>query len=143
MALSARPMSAPSGPNIASAHMPAGGRNVASATYGAIEEIAPKAEVYADPNYNFQGFTQWGQPSQPELPKPPSNPTSNFDTNSTTFLHLLTQHQRDTSPGELGNEKQQPGYHMVVDKVAKTYEGVAHVISNPPHHLGSKYSATL
>ena len=143
MALSARPLSAPSGPNVASAHMPAGGRNVASATYGQVDEIAPKAEVYADPNYNFQGFADWGQFQRPELPQPPSNPTSNFDTNSTTFLHLLTQHQRDTTPGELGSESQQPGYHMVVDKVAKAYESVAHTISNPPRQLGTKFSATL
>lgn len=54
MALAARATGVPSGPNVSSAHMPSGGRNVASMAIGAVDELAPKAEVLADPNYNFQ-----------------------------------------------------------------------------------------
>ena len=105
MALSARPLSAPSGPNVSSAHMPAGGRNVASVTYAQIDEISPKAEVFADPNYNFQGFTEWMQNRRPEPPQLPANTSSNFETSSTTFLHLLSQQQRDSDLSTPGGPK--------------------------------------
>ncbi|MCW8915975.1 MAG: hypothetical protein OQK24_08995 [Magnetovibrio sp.] len=128
---------------MASAHLSAGGRNVASATYGPVDEISPKAEVFADPQYNFQGFTEWGPSQRPDVAKPPSNPSSNFQTNSTTFLHLLTQHQRDVDPTAVNGVHEGPGFHMALNKAVSAYETIAEVISNPRRKLGGSYSATL
>jgi len=143
MALSARPVSAPSGPNVSSAHMPAGGRNVASAAFSAIEELGGSAEVLADPNFNFQGFTEWTQERQPGQQRPPRNPSSNFDTNSTTFLHLLGQHQRDIDPNTPGAVTEGPTFHAVLSKAILAYESTAEVIGNAPQHLGASISVSL
>lgn len=142
MALSARPIGVPSGPNVASGHMPAGGRNVTSATYAPIEEINTKVDVFADPNYNFQGFTQWMKERRPEVPQPPSNPSNNFDTTSTTFLHLLVQQQRDADPNTVGKTKDGPGFQAVLNKAIRAYETTAEVIGNAPPHLGASFSAS-
>jgi len=143
MALSARPLGAPSGPNVSSAHMPAGGRNVASVAFSQIEEISPKAEVFADPNYNFQGFADWMQNRQPQTPQPPSNPSGNFDTTSTTFLHLLSQQQRDADYTTPGGVTDGPGLQRILSKAIRAYEGTAEVIGGAPHKLGTSVSVSF
>ncbi|HEY9079955.1 hypothetical protein [Magnetovibrio sp.] len=143
MALSARPLSAPSGPNVSSAHMPAGGRNVASVTYAQIDEISPKAEVFADPNYNFQGFTEWMQNRRPEPPRLPASTASNFETSSTTFLHLLSQQQRDSDLNAPGGIKDGPGLQRIVNKAIRAYEGTADVIGGAMHKRGASISFSL
>jgi len=143
MALSARPIGAPSGPNVSSAHMPAGGRNVASVTYAQVDEISPKAEVFADPNYNFQGFADWAKSRKPEAPPLPANPSSNFDTTSTTFLHLLTQQQRDADFNTPGGLSDGPGLQRIVDRAIRAYEATASTIGGTTPKLGSSVSFSL
>ena len=143
MALSARPIGAPSGPNVSSAHMPAGGRNVASVTFSQVDELSPKAEVFADPNYSFQGFSDWAQSRQPESPTLPPNPSSNFDTTSTTFLHLLSQQQRDADLNAPGGLSDGPGLQRIVDKAIRAYEGTASAISGSAPKLGASISFSL
>ena len=142
MALSARAVGVPSGPNISSGHMPTGGRNIASSSFIPVEEVSSKTALLADPNYNFQGFTKWMKERQPETPQPPSNSSSNFDTTSTTFLHLLIQEQLDADPNTAGNAKGGASFQAVLTRAIRTYETVAKVISNAPPHLGGKFSAS-
>lgn len=143
MALSARPVNAPSGPNVSSAHMPSGGRNVASIAFSPVDEVTPKAEVLADPNFNFQGFTEWMQNRREETPPPPTNPSSNFDTNSTTFLHLLGQQQRDSDMHAVGGLKDGPVFQTVLNKAIRAYESTAEVIGSAPQHMGTSVSVSL
>jgi len=123
--------------------MPSGGRNVASVAYSQVEEISGASALHTDANFNFQGFTDWMQSRQPEQPLPPANPTSNFDTNSTTFLHLLSQQQRDLSAGDQGDNKSAPGYHQRVTKAIRAYEDTAITIGGGLAHKGSSVSLTL
>jgi len=123
--------------------MPAGGRNVASVTYAQIDEISPKAEVFADPNYNFQGFAEWMESRKPEVPSLPSNPSSNFDTTSTTFLHLLSQQQRDADLGTPGGQSDGPHLQRILDKAIRAYEGTADTIGGSTPKLGSSLSVSL
>ena len=143
MALSARPIGAPSGPNVSSAHMPAGGRNVASVTFSQVDEISPKAEVFADPNYNFQGFADSAQRRQPQAPRLPANSSSNFDTTSTTFLHLLSQQQRDADFNAPGGLKDGPSFQRIVDKAIRASEGTAAVIGGTTQKRGASISFSL
>ena len=123
--------------------MPAGGRNVASVTFSQIEELSPKAEVFADPNYNFQGFAEWAKSRQPEAPALPPNPSSNFDTTSTTFLHLLSQQQRDADLNAPGGLNDGPGLQRIVNKAIRAYEGTASAISGSAPKLGASVSFSL
>ncbi len=147
MALPARPIASPATPNIASGHMPSGGRNVATSISAPVEELSPTAEIFADANFNFQGFTEWMQArrQQQTLPSPPQsppNPTSNFDTTSSMFLHLLHQHQGD-GDSAAGQAKGGPGFHQALGKAIRAYEGTAEVIGNAPKHLGTSVSFAL
>lgn len=142
MALSARPVGVPSGPNISSAHMPAGGRNVATTAFNPVEEIAAKAEVFADPNFSFQGFAQWMR-DQDQDHQPPRNPTGGFETNTTTFVHLLSQQQRDSDPAQPGNATSAKNFQMIVKKAVHAYETTAEVISGAPRSLGASVSYSL
>ncbi len=143
MALSARPIGVPSGPNVSSAHMPSGGRNIASMSFSPIEEIGAKAEVFADPNFSFDGFTSWSQNQGQQSQRPPSNPTSNFDVTSTTFVHLINQHQRDNDAQAPGAVKDGPGYQKFVSKAIQAYEGIANVIGNAPKTRGTSVSLSM
>jgi len=143
MALSARPIGVPTGPNVSSAHMPAGGRNVASMSFAPIEELGAKAEVFADPNFSFDGFTSWSKNQEQMGHRPPSNPTSNFDVSSTTFVHLLNQNQRDNDLQAPGAVKDGPGYHKFVTKAIRAYEGIADVIGNAPKTRGTALSVSM
>jgi len=142
MALSARPIGTSATPNIASAHMPAGGRNVATATFSPIEEIAAKAEVFADPNFNFQGFAKYMR-GQNEDRQPPRNQTSNFDTNSTTFVHLLSQQQRDVEIAKSSGGNSGVYSQIVLKKAVHAYETTAQTISGVPKSLGTSVSYSL
>jgi len=142
MALSARPVGMPSGPNVSSAHMPSGGRNIASSAFAQIEELSPKGEVFDDPNFSFQGFTNWADGQrQSRQPKPPTS--QNFDTTSTTFVHLLSQYQRDVDMNAPGKVKQGLGMQSLVDKAIRAYEGTAKTIGGAPNLLGGSVSLSL
>lgn len=142
MALSARPVGTPSGPNVSSAHMPSGGRNVASMAFSQIEELSPKGEVFDDPNFSFQGFTNWSDnQGQSRQPKPQSS--RNFDTTSTTFLHLLSQQQRDADLNAPGKAKQGPIIQRLVDKAVRAYEDTARTIGDAQYKLGASVSLSL
>lgn len=143
MALSARPVGVPSGPNVSSGHMPTGGRNIASVGFGPVDEINSRTGILADPNFSFQGFTEWMQQRRPEPPQQPSNPSSNFDTNSTTFLHLLVQQQRDDDPNALGAGKDGAGAQARLNKAIRAYESTADVIGGTLHKLGTSVSFSL
>jgi len=142
MALSARPVGMPSGPNVSSAHMPSGGRNVASMAFSQIEELSPKGEVFDDPNFSFQGFTNWSD-GQRESHQPEPHSSGNFDTTSTTFLHLLSQQQRDVDFNAPGKGNQGPGLQSMVDKAIRAYEGTARTIGDAPYKLGASVSLSL
>lgn len=143
MALSARPIGVPSGPNVSSAHMPSGGRNVASVGFAPIEELSSKAEVLSDPNFNFQGFTEWMQSRRQETPKRPPNTSSNFDITSTTFLHLLGQQRHDADPNATGGEASGAGLQTILNKAIHAYETTASVISGQPLRRGVNVSLAL
>lgn len=141
MALSARPIATGSTPNIASAHMPAGGRNIASVAFTPIDETSPKAGVHADPNFSFQGFTGWQERRQAKT-EPLRNVSGNFDTASSTFVALLNQEQ-------LSQDLSKPGaaskgaLQGVLSKAIRAYEGTALIIHGRTSPRGSSYSATL
>lgn len=140
MALTARAINVPTGPNVSSAHMPSGGRNVASIAFSPVEELSPKAEVFSDPNFSFQGFTEWMASRRPQTPDVPANTVSNFTTPSTTFLHLLSEQQHQADPSALGGGKDTGGRQMMLKKAIHSYEGIADVIANKPPHLGANLS---
>lgn len=143
MALSARPIGAPSGPNVSSAHMPSGGRNVASVAYSQIDELSAKAEVLSDPNFSFQGFTEWMNGRREQTPQPSANTAGGFDTPSTTFLHLLAQQQHDADPSALGGGYDGPGFLVSLSKAIHAYETTADVIGAAPPHRGASLSLAL
>lgn len=111
--------------------------------FAPIEEIGAKAEVFADPNFSFDGFTSWSNSQEQLGQRPPSNPTSNFDVTSTTFVHLLNQNQRDNDMQAPGAVKDGPGYHKFVAKAIRTYESVAEVIGHAPKTLGTSLSVSM
>ena len=144
MALAARATTAPSGPNIASAHMPSGGRNVASMAVGPVDELTPKAEVLPDPNYNFQGFSEWMQQRRrAPLPEPVRTPTpGTVDTPTSTFVSLLGQEQSDrekASPATIAKRS----FQGMLSKAIRAYEGTADTISGAPSPRGVNLSVSL
>jgi len=143
MALSARPIGMPSGPNVSSAHMPSGARNIASSAFSQIEELSAKAEVFDDPNFSFQGFTNWADGRDPQGRQARPNPTRNFELTSTTFLHLLSQQQRDADLNAPGRSNDGPIMQNLVNKAIRAYEGTANAIGGVPHKLGMSVSLSL
>jgi hypothetical protein len=123
--------------------MPSGGRNVASVGFAPIEELSSKAEVLSDPNFNFQGFTEWMQSRRQETPKRPPNTSSNFDITSTTFLHLLGQQRHDADPNATGGEASGAGLQTILNKAIHAYETTASVISGQPLRRGVNVSLAL
>ena len=83
------------------------------------------------------------QNRRPETQLAPSNPSSNFDTTSTTFLHLLSQQQRDTDLNAPGAVTDGPGFHSILAKAVRAYESTAEVLSGEPHRLGASVSIAL
>ncbi|MBF0247580.1 MAG: hypothetical protein HQL36_05845, partial [Alphaproteobacteria bacterium] len=143
MAFVVRPRG-PVGPNVASGHIPSGGRNIASVGYGPVDELYPANAMVPDPNFAFQGYSDWGQyrqgqqvQLQPPPPPPPANTVTDFTVNSNTFLSLMLQHQQqDLTVPENGMSRSAPGFRNRVNQAINTYEGVAHVISGEPPHRG-------
>ena len=141
MALSARPAATAATPNVASGHMPSGGRNVASATYAPIEELSANVHVQPDPNFNFQGFSD-GRGGRQHQQEPLRNYGGNLDTNSSTFVSLLDQAQPQDTGAE-ATKGLKGGFQSLLSRAIRAYEGTSAVIHGTVQPRGTSYSATL
>lgn len=142
MALTARPTNVSTAPNISSGHMPAGGRNVASIAFSQIEELSPKAGVQADPNFNFQGFSDMPQRQSAEAREPLLNTGGNINTPSSTFLSLLGQQQGEGDFSKPAGAAKR-AFQSVLSKAIRAYEGTAQVISGQAKPRGASFSLSL
>lgn len=122
--------------------MSAGGRNVASVAFGPIDEISPKAEVYADANYSFGGFSNWAETGD-DTAQPPANASGNFDTPSATFVYLVSQRQRDGDLNMPGGLTDGAGLQNILDTAIRAYEGSANVVANTAQKRGTSFSVVL
>lgn len=140
MALSARPAVA-SAPNIASGHMPSGGRNVATVSYTPIDELSPNVHVHPEANYDFQGFSRGGGGRQ-QRPEPLRNIGGNIDTNSATFVSLMNQAQPDEQAATPAGQVK-GSFHGLLSRAIRAYEGTSAVIHGTLQPRGASYSASL
>lgn len=141
MALVARPTVAPSTPSIPSGHIPSGGRNVASVSFGQIDEISAQTGTHPDANFAFEDFSDWRGRRQPE-PEPLQNVGGNFDITSSTFLALMGQEQVDSDPSN-PTGRMKGAFQGLLSKAIRAYEGAATTIHGEEKPRGASFSMSL
>lgn len=142
MALAARPSSLPAGASIPSGQLPSGGRNIATIGHARIDELTPQAEVQADVNYNFTGFSDWMQHRRPPAPEPLRNMGGDFALESATFLSLLGQYQAESDVAQPEGAAKR-AFQSLLSKAIRAYEGTASVIHHTRAPRGGSLSLSL
>lgn len=140
MALSARPASATSSPSIPTGHTGAGGRNIASVSFGQIDEVSLKTGVH--PDANFLGFSNFGERRRDPEPQAPRHLFGNLDTPSSTFASLMSQEQSVQDLSRPGDNLK-GSFRNMLSKAISAYEGTADVIHGARKPRGTALSISM